>query len=105
MSFSSPLVHTHLFVVAFTSFKQDIFRCFCFSSKHTMSVFSQSVPWEQMRLSAPYRFVHYKGNNPQCNVSGFTTPSDTQAKPGWTKRSQAQALQPCLPSGLQSSNL
>lgn len=102
MSFSSPLVHTHFSVVGLISFKQDIFWCFCFSSEHTASVFSP------VGADAPLcsiSFILYKGNNPQCNVSGFTTPSDTQAKPGWTKRSQAQALQPCLPSGLQSSNL
>lgn len=102
MSFSSPLVRTHLSVVGLTSFKQDIFWCLCFSAEHTAPVFSPAGADAPLCSTS---FIHYKGNNPQCNVSGFTTPSDTQAKPGWTKRSQAQALQPCLPSGLQSSNL
>lgn len=89
MSFSSPLVHTHVFVVAFTSFKQDIFRCFCFSSEHTMSVFSQSVPWEQMRLSAPYRSSIIKEITHSATCLGSprpATPRLNQAGPSGLRR-------------------
>lgn len=113
---SSPLAHTHFsvggcLVVDLTSFKRNIFRSFlffCFSSKHAASMFSQSVLCEQTCLSAPDRSFIKKEITHSATCLGSphpATPSDTQAKPGWTKRFQAQALQPCQPSGLQSSNL
>lgn len=66
--------------------------------------FSQSVPCERKCLSATYCSFVRKWNNPQCEVSGSTVHSNTQAKPGWTERSQARALQPHPSSGLQGPN-
>lgn len=84
MSFSSPLVHTHFSVVGLTSFKQDIFWCFCFSSEHTASVFSP------VGADAPLcsiSFIHYKGNNPQCLGSPHpATPRLNQAGPSGLRR-------------------
>lgn len=87
-------------------FKQNTFWHFA-TTEFPLNVceltFSQSVPYEWKCLSATYlSFV--RKYNPQCDVSGSTVHSNTQAKPGWTERPQARALQPWPPSGLQGPN-
>lgn len=81
----SPLVHTPfsvggLLVVDLTSLNKTFSGVFFFPP-NILHRRPQSVLCEQTWLSDTYHSFFKKENNPQCDVSGFTTPSDTQAGP------------------------